>query len=626
MELTEQQKQILESDEPKIFINASAAALKTATLTEKARQLLQQGITPSKIAVITFTNMAAEELIQRLGADYKNGIFIGTIHSLAAHFLSLNGKGNLIKGIAEEEEFDRLFKECKGLNIYKSFDWILLDEAQDSGEEELEFIFDMIDPDNFFVVGDFKQCQPEGTQILLSNLTSRKIEDLQIGDEVLSYDLRNGRICGGTAYNSINSKITAITSRELEEDEKLIKVTLEDGKESFYTPNHKIITNLCRFDEFNYLTYLMCDKNNRFRVGVSQLKNSNTGPWRAKMQAEKCEKIWIIDTFQTGKEARVLEDKISYKYSIPQNTFQLDKTNFFKEDLDYIYEGLDTYESAKRCLKDFNRDIRFPFAEKGDNIHYASNAFNLCYACNILPNNMNMRIFDNEKYNHSRVKSVKIEKIEYVSCKKKVYSLKVEPNESYIADGIVTHNSIYGFKGARPDLLKQYMNGVPTYYLDYNFRNGENILDYARRIVKKTGLIDNSVAQYGERGKVIECEYDENYLCELIENSWSYKDWAILTRTNQQIEFLGSVLKRHNIPFNTFKQGDLNKSQLEKKMNEDKVKLITIHSAKGLGFRNVVVYGAVWWNKDEYFLNYVAATRAMDLLVWMKPTYKKKRG
>ena len=342
MELTEQQKQILASNEPKIFINASAAALKTATLTEKARRLLQQGITPSKIAVITFTNMAAEELIQRLGADYRNGIFIGTIHSLAAHFLSLNGKGNLIKGIAEEEEFDRLFKECKGLDIYKSFDWILLDEAQDSGEEELEFIFDMIDPDNFFVVGDFKQ-------------------------------------------------------------------------------------------------------------------------------------------------------------------------------------------------------------------------------------------------------------------------------------------SIYGFKGARPDLLKQYMNGVPTYYLDYNFRNGENILDYARRIVKKTGLVDNSVAQYSERGKVIECEYDENYLCELIENSWSYKDWAILTRTNAQIEFLGKVLKKHNIPFNTFKQGDLNKSQLEKKMNEDKVKLITIHSAKGLGFRNVVVYGAVWWNKDEYFLNYVAATRAMDLLVWMKPVYKNKK-
>ena len=50
-----------------------------------------------------------------------------------------------------------------------------------------------------------------------------------------------------------------------------------------------------------------------------------------------------------------------------------------------------------------------------------------------------------------------------------------------------------------------------------------------------------------------------------------------------------------------------------------------MHGTEGVGCKNVVVYGAVWWNKDEYFLNYVAATRAMDLLVWMKPEYKKRK-
>ena len=84
MELTKLQKDIIESNSPKIAVEACAAALKTSTLTEKVRKLLRDGINPQTVAVITFTRMAAAELIGRLGEDYKDGIFVGTIHALAA--------------------------------------------------------------------------------------------------------------------------------------------------------------------------------------------------------------------------------------------------------------------------------------------------------------------------------------------------------------------------------------------------------------------------------------------------------------------------------------------------------------------------------------------------------------
>ena len=77
MSITKLQKKILDAKENKIAVCASAAALKTSTLTEKTRQLLLSGVNPSRIAVITFTRMAAQELINRLGDDYKDGIFIG---------------------------------------------------------------------------------------------------------------------------------------------------------------------------------------------------------------------------------------------------------------------------------------------------------------------------------------------------------------------------------------------------------------------------------------------------------------------------------------------------------------------------------------------------------------------
>ena len=57
-------------------------------------------------------------------------------------------------------------------------------------------------------------------------------------------------------------------------------------------------------------------------------------------------------------------------------------------------------------------------------------------------------------------------------------------------------------------------------------------------------------------------------------------------------------------------------------MKEDKVKILTVHSAKGLAFDNVAVYNLRWWNDEEVRINYVAATRARKKLLWM--TAKKK--
>lgn len=157
MELTELQKKILNAPEPKIAVTACAAALKTSTLIEKTRQLLQSGINPSKIAVITFTRLASQELKDRLGNDYKDGIFIGTIHALAAFFLSQRRMGDKIKSCAEEENFDRLFNLCQNFDLARTFDWILVDEAQDCGESQLDFIFKLLMPEHFFIAFDLNQ-------------------------------------------------------------------------------------------------------------------------------------------------------------------------------------------------------------------------------------------------------------------------------------------------------------------------------------------------------------------------------------------------------------------------------------------------------------------------------------
>lgn len=342
MELTELQKKIINAPENKIAVDACAAALKTSTLIEKVRKLLRDGNDPSSIAVITFTRMAATELIDRLGEDYKPGLFVGTIHSLGARFLSINGLGGRIKQIAEDEDFDKIFELCKDLNIKKSYDWVLVDEMQDTGEKEMEFIFDLINPEHYFVCFDVRQ-------------------------------------------------------------------------------------------------------------------------------------------------------------------------------------------------------------------------------------------------------------------------------------------SIYGFKGARPDLLMKYLERDATFYtMNENYRNGRNILDFARRILYPIGMEDSSISMRPISGTVSQQEYSGHAIVNLIKGQGKPGDWAILTRTNQEISTVSAFLKKAEIPFDTFKQADLSREELTKRMEADTVKVLTIHSSKGLAFNNVIVVGARFHPDDERNVCYVAATRARNKLVWMSYAKKKK--
>ena len=108
MELSKLQKDILDKQDKKIVVMASAAAGKTMILTEKVRRILKSGVDPKDVAVITFTNMAADVLRKRLGDDYRDGIFIGTIHSLANRFLLSSGIDT--SHILNNENFDELFE------------------------------------------------------------------------------------------------------------------------------------------------------------------------------------------------------------------------------------------------------------------------------------------------------------------------------------------------------------------------------------------------------------------------------------------------------------------------------------------------------------------------------------
>ena len=190
--------------------------------------------------------------------------------------------------------------------------------------------------------------------------------------------------------------------------------------------------------------------------------------------------------------------------------------------------------------------------------------------------------------------------------------------------------SIYRWNGADPQYLIDLTQDpdVITYNLNENFRNSRNILEYAKGIIKLAGedYEDDSIPIRIEKGRVCNVEYSPTAIARSIRD-WgdSWKNWFVIARSNDQVDEMQAALNTFHIPNDTFKRSQLTNTELLTKMKNDTVKVLTIHTAKGLEAPNVVVVGARMYNLEEKCISYVAATRARDLLVWARVPNKPRR-
>ena len=197
----------------------------------------------------------------------------------------------------------------------------------------------------------------------------------------------------------------------------------------------------------------------------------------------------------------------------------------------------------------------------------------------------------------------------------------IKPTSFFIVGD--NRQSIYEWRGGRPDIFYDltFRGDVKTYHLNENYRNGANILFFAKRFIEELGYQyhDNSIPCAPYRGKLIEARYDISKIISVIKEDGHYGDWFILTRSNEDLDEIYFELKKHNIPCDTFKRSELSLDDLNKKMQDDTVKVLTIHASKGLESKNVIVVQNKFpYNAEEKRVAYVAATRAKELLIWMK--------
>lgn len=700
--LDEKQLEIVNSKEPRIIVEAGGGSGKTRCLIERIKKLINDGVEAQNIVAITFTNMAAEEMKERL-ADVKGigDCFIGTIHSFANKIfknsneeyklfnediqdqfmnvlITLHAKFTKLEDYFQYKEYlkkidNGLMEECdiqnlmprKSLYEIKVFldeiedknypqtmktlckkhnvitfdellkkttqyfkeingkvEYLFVDEYQDIGPLEKDF-FISLNADNYFYIGDEKQCQPAGTKITMADGTIKNIEDLKIGDEVLSYNLKEGHYLALTKKGK-GKKISDISEHY---ENELIQIITQNGLKSFYTKNHKCFARIhYEGNENKSVVYIMQNKKGQYRVGSTKLFNFNDRNFglRSRMNTEKAINGWILNVFDNAQDAWLAEQLCAYKFGIPQITWTYKNVKSNESDIDKLYYYLgDITENVKECLSLFGRDINYPIFTKNRNKHFSKIHITEVHACNLIPSVMDIVMPCKDEKGVYKNNYFQIEKVNCIKMNEpiKVYGLKVEDTETYVADGILTHNSIYAFKGGNVKYFLNLINSPKwkTYYLNNNYRCGQKIIDVANEVICQANDIINmrSVCKSGKQGEVI---IDNKLKLPIyLRKIHHYKDWFFLVRTNKDLAKMEQILISENIPYVSFKKGEMSLDEMRKCMAEDKVKLLTIHTSKGLESPNVLMWGnfpikerPYLRNNDELKVRYVGITRAID--------------
>ena len=290
-------------------------------------------------------------------------------------------------------------------------------------------------------------CQIPGTMVWTPNGPA-PIETLKDGDRVVSFNVHTGMVTG---YRDGVPVRTA--SRPYAGNIYGIGI---DGKQTWATDNHQFSIHFNPETSQTWCTYLMVNEKGRWRVGICRTYDARGFGLKHRVNQEKATAAWLIDTFQSQADAQMGEQLLATRYGIPYTHWTIERgirrtdTQRTEENVGWLYEHMDIQQleaSAKRLLSDYGRSVDYPLVteDTGKN-KFSRRVTAKINACNLIPNLMMVPVPYEHWEDDKTFEYRPIEKIDVKPYDGMVYSLQVERFEHYIADGIVTHNCLYGWK------------------------------------------------------------------------------------------------------------------------------------------------------------------------------------
>ncbi len=159
-----------------------------------------------------------------------------------------------------------------------------------------------------------------------------------------------------------------------------------------------------------------------------------------------------------------------------------------------------------------------------------------------------------------------VEGIETENYLGKVYDLNIERTHNFIAGGVVTHNSIYRWRGAQVENLHQFRRDYPgaqLFRLEQNYRSTATILEAANGLIAhNAGRLGKNLWTSGAKGDPIrlytafnerdEAEFVTHRIREHVAHGGLRREVAILYRSNAQSRVLEEAFLSARVPYRVY--------------------------------------------------------------------------
>ena len=579
--LNEQQQEAVFCTEGPLLLLAGAGSGKTRVLTHRIAYLMDQGVNPYHIMAITFTNKAAKEMRERVddlvgyGAEH---IWVSTFHSTCVRILRRHidklGYGNsftiydaddqksLIKQICKQYKIDtKMMPERKIINEISS----AKDEFMTPSEYETRHQYDFKKKKIAQIYKEYQKQLKANNALDFDDLIFKTVELFQFHPEVLDYYQERFRYIMVDEYQDTNTIQFQLVSMLARKYQNLCVVG--DDDQSIYKFRGANVKNILNFENvFPEAVTIKLEQNYRSTKNILNAANEvikhNKGRKTKKLWTEN-EEGDLIEFHQYGteyEEARKIIHEIE----------DLSKEGYDYKNMAILYRT----NAQSRVFEESFMIKNIPYRiVGGTNFYQRKEVKDILSYLKVVDNGLDdlavRRIINVPRRG---IGAATIEKIN-------VYA--VEHNVSFL-DACFSSDSIDTLGNA-----KKKINGFADLIREFRRKMQEGSLEELfKYITDETGYIANLKAEETE-----EAEGRIENINELLNKVVTYEQEAEEASLSELLEEISLVADIDNL-----------------EDSDNRVVLMTLHSAKGLEFPYVFICGM----EDGIFPSYMTVMSEDD--------------
>jgi DNA helicase-2/ATP-dependent DNA helicase PcrA len=536
-----------------------------------------------------------------------------------------------------------LFQEVRD-RYGTAFRHVLVDEYQDTNHAQYRLLQLLASEHrNLAVVGDDAQCLVAGTPVTMADGSTKAIEHVEVGDEVLS------------CYGSGDFRPARVTETFVSARSMGIEIRTRSGRRIVSTPEH---THFAGYKPGltpqHHLTYAMYRRGKGFRVGTTRVygdgRNEGAIGLQIRAMHEHADAAWVVEAHETEAQARAAEVRLSLRYQLPTIPFVArgrpgNGLVGDQELIDGVFAAVDSFANGLRLLSGYGLSFEHPHVVPrshegrrrhvtvtlcGDRrgaspMHVVSTGgrdpeaaetlrsvglsvrpakagslswrYESCFKDfgqaaevvrrirAVLPVSVRcaarlgatgaavgrnaLPFMPAESVRPGMVMFCEdgtydiVDHVRRVPLERPVHDLNVEHTHNFVAGGIVTHNSIYGFRGADITNILDFEDDFPdatVIRLEQNYRSTQTILSAANAVIANNRE-QKPKTLWTDRGegepihvRELEDEHAEARFVvgeveRLVDEGASRSEIAVFYRTNAQSRVLEDLLVRREIGY-----------------------------------------------------------------------------